>query len=109
MMNYGYDMNGRPIKETRKQHCPLCGEQTCMSLSDGSVFSSSCGCNGLTELVNDKTEYTITLEGEFGNSKVLYVKGYEEAKEKYDRIISRGHSMTVVTLSQVIASNIWWK
>lgn len=104
-MNYGYDVNGRKIRETNKKLCQFCGKQTGSSLSDGTEINSSCGCDGLNNMIHSKTEYTITLEGEFGNSKVLYITGYEEAKKRYSEITSRGQSLTVVTLAQVIETN----
>lgn len=105
-MNYGFDVNGRKVKEVSEKNCTFCGKRTGCSLSNGTVISSSCSCDGLKKLINAETQYTITLEGEFGNSEVLYITGYEEAKKKYSEITSRGQSTTVVTLSQVIETNI---
>ena len=89
-----------------EEYCQFCGKLTGIQLSNGGYTSSSCGCDGRENLIHSKTRYIIVTEGEFGFGGVIYITGREEAVKKYNELISNGVSVDVITLSQVIKTNI---
>ena len=89
-----------------EERCIFCGKLTGVQLSNGGYTSSSCGCDGIENLIHSQTKYIIVVEGEFGLGEVLYITGREEAVKKYNERISSGVAMDVITLSQVIKTTI---
>lgn len=103
--NYGFDVNGREIVESSISNCQYCGGRISTQLSDGSVMSGSCGCDGLEKALNKKTNYIITKENDY-DCDVLYVIGLENAIDKYEEMSKRALGMEVITLAKVMRTNL---
>lgn len=103
--NYGYDVNGRKIFVSSVSNCQYCGRNISTQLSDGSLISNICGCDGLQKVLNKKTEYIITKENDFG-CDVIYVTGLGNAIDKYEEMINGVLGMEVVTLAKVMRTNL---
>lgn len=81
-MFYGYDINGRLIRKTSERLCQTCGRQQEMTLSDGTVFGSSCNCYDeaiISKIKNQVTDFSkLDLKKLNGAKITIYGEGISE-------------------------------